>query len=119
MKKHKTTKNIDVEAMYNLGDEGIPYLARLAYSKDKDVAKDAQHYLAKAYIEDYFVDMHFAEGFDVDAIRERRKYKSFSYFSIPKNRAYNTLYSFLEKNTQFDQVCLTYRKNYDSSWDLW
>ena len=111
--------SIDVEAMYNLGDEGIPYLVKLACSKDETTAKDAQHYLAKAYMEDYFTNMHFAEGFDVKALRERQKYKSFSYFSVPRNRAYNTLYKFLEKNPQFDKKCLAYVENYDSSWDLW
>lgn len=110
---------IDVEAMYNLGDDGIPYLAKLACSKDETIAKDAQHYLAKAYTEDYFEDMYFAEGFDEEALREHQKYKSFSYFSLPRNRAYNTLYGFFEKNPNFDQKCLGYMKQYYSSFSLW
>lgn len=107
--KENKLDSVDIEAMYNLGDEGIPYIVKLAYSKDSSVAKDAQHYLSKAYMEDYFVNMHFAEGFDGQALRERQKYKSFSYFSLPRNRAYNTLYQFIEKNPNFDKVCLAYQ----------
>ncbi len=115
--KDNRLNSIDVEAMYNLGDEGIPYLVKLAGSKNKVIAKDAQHYLAKAYVEDYFEDMYFAEGFDTQALREHQKYKNFSYFSLPRSRAYNTLYSFLEKNPKFDQKCLAYRKNNESFFD--
>lgn len=117
--KSRATDKIDVEAMYNLGDEGVPYLIKLACSKNKDVASDAQYYLAKAYMEDYFEDMHFAEGFDTQALREHQKYKSFSYFSLPKSRAYNMLYSFLEKNPQFDQECLSFYSNSSHVYDLW
>ncbi len=117
--KSRATDKIDVEAMYNLGDEGVPYLTKLACSKNKDVANDAQYYLAKAYMEDYFEDMHFAEGFDTQALREHQKYKSFSYFSLPKSRAYNMLYSFLEKNPQFDQECLSFYSNSSHVYDLW
>lgn len=116
--KSQKLHDIDVEAIYNLGDEGIPYLAKLACSKKTDIAKDAQHYLAKAYIEDYFEDMDFAEGFDVQALRERQKYKGFSFFNLPRNKAYNTLYRFLEDNPQFDQKCLEYQENYCSPFDL-
>lgn len=104
----KKTNTIDIEAMYNLGDEGIPYIVKLSCSKNKLVAKEAQRYLAKAYTEDYFVDMHFAEGFNTKTLRHHQKHKSFSYFSLPKSRAYNYLYAFLDKNPQFDKVCLNY-----------
>lgn len=117
--KSSATNKIDVEAMYNLGDEGIPYLAKLACSKNKEVSNDAKHYLAKAYMEDYFVNMHFAKGFDTKALKQHQKHKSFSYFSLPKSRAYNVLYAFLDKNPQFDKVCLEYYSSRDSIYDLW
>ena len=120
--KHKTTKNIDVEAMYNLGDEGIPYLVKLACIKDKNVANDAKYYLAKVYMEDYFDYMYISEitdGFDTKTIKSHQKYQSFSYFSLPKNRAYNVLYAFLDKNPQFDKVCLDYYSSRDNTNDWW
>ena len=114
--KSSDTNKIDVEAMYNLGDEGIPYLAKLACSKNKEVSNDAKHYLAKAYMEDYFVNMNFAEGFDTKTLRQRQKYKSFSYFSLPRERAYDMLYKFIEKNPGFSAYCLN---NHTDTYDLW
>ena len=39
------------------------------------------------------------EGFDAETIRQNNQlHKGFSYFSIPKSRAYDVLYKFLEKN---------------------
>ena len=118
---YKTQKSheIDVGAMYELGDDGIPYLVKLACSKDKDVALEAQDYLAKAYMEDYFTDMKRLEEFDVKTLQEHQKYSGFSYYSIPKNKAYNALYRFIKNNPQFDEYCIN-EYGYDSFLDnLW
>lgn len=92
---------IDIETLYNLGDEGIPYVVRLACSDNKDDACEAQEYLVKAYMSDYFDDMYYVEGFGVEELKQNQKYKGFSHFSIPKARAYDALYKFLEKNPDF------------------
>ena len=115
--KTKKLNTIDIEAIYELGDEGIPYLTRLVGAKDKNVANDAQYYLAKAYMEDYFYNMHYTQSFDAKALKERQKCKGFSYFSIPKNQAYSTLYKFIDKNPQFSLYCLNqYKEKYDVEW---
>ncbi len=104
---------IDIETLYNLGDEGIPYVVKLAYSKNKVYALQAQEYLVQAYMQDYFEEMHYAEGFDADTIRQNnQKHKGFSYFSIPKSRAYDSLYKFLEKNPEFSNYCCSKKQDY-------
>lgn len=101
-------KTIDVEALYNLGDEGIPYIARLAYNKNQTVSTDAKHYLAQAYLYDYFDNMSNTLNFSVEDLRNNQKNKGLSYFSIPRNRAYNELYELIEKNPQFSSWCNYY-----------
>lgn len=96
---------IDIETLYNLGDEGIPYVVRLACSDNKADAQKAQEYMVKAYMSDYFDDMYYAEGFGVEELKQNQKYKGFSYFSIPKNRAYSELYKFMESNPDFSDYC--------------
>ena len=105
-KAYKSGKlDIDIEALYDLGDEGIPYVVRLACSKDKEIAKEAQEYLSKAYMRDYFDDMYYAEDFGVKELKQNQKHKGFSYFSLPKATAYDELYKFIESNPDFSYYC--------------
>ena len=94
--------SIDVAAMHGLGDEGIPYLTELAYDENEDVALRAQEYLAEAYIYDYFEDMRDLETFTADTLKQHRKDKNFGHYSVPKAKAYEALYKFLEDNPTFD-----------------
>lgn len=116
--KSRKLDMIDVEALYDLGDEGIPYVVRLACSKDKDVAQEAQRYLAKAYLYDYFDNMENAESFTIKDLKQNQKHKGFERFSIPKNKAYDALYTFLEKNPDFSLQCKEYFgvSYYDYNW---
>lgn len=109
---------IDIETLYNLGDEGIPYVVRLACSDNKEDAYEAQKYLAEAYLYDYFDDMQYALNFTIDDLRDRQMDKGFERFSIPKATAYDELYKFIESNPQFAQKCHTYLEDsdYDSFW---
>lgn len=115
---YKTQKlnTIDVEALYELGDEGIPYVVRIACSKDKDASKEAQKYLAEAYLYDYFDDMQYAEDFTIDELKLNQKSKGFDYFSIPKATAYDELYKFIESNPQFASKCHTYFDDSDQEY---
>ncbi len=114
--KNKKLDTIDVKALYELGDEGIPYVIRIACSKDENVAPAAQKYLAEAYLYDYFDDMQYALDFTIDDLKEKQMNKGFERFSIPKANAYNELYKFIEKNPQFAAKCHTFfddgNKNY-------
>ncbi len=100
--------SIDVSALYYLGDEGIPYLTELAYDEEEDVALRAQEYLAEAYIYDYFEDMDDLESFTVDMLKQRRRTVGFGHYSIPKAKAYDALYKFLEDNPTFDAESRAY-----------
>ncbi len=111
--KNGKLETIDISTLYRLGDEGIPYVVKLACSKNANDAHKAQEYLAQAYMHDYFEDMHYAEGFDAETIRQNNQlHKGFSYFSIPKSRAYDVLYKFLEKNPQFSSYCCSKKQEY-------
>lgn len=105
---YKTNKleTVDIEALYELGDEGIPYIIRLAGSKDKDIALEAQKYLAKAYLYDYFDNMENADFFLIEELRDNQKDTGFERFSIPKHTAYDMLYKFIEHNPEFADSCM-------------
>ncbi len=99
---------IDIEALYDLGDEGIPYIVHLAADENKAVAQGAKRYLAEAYLYDYFDDMADAKQFTVDELKQNRKDKGFERFSIPKAVAYDSLYQFLEDHRWFSAECQKY-----------
>lgn len=107
---YKTQKleTIDIEALYNLGDEGIPYIIKLGGSKDKDTALKARQYLAKAYLYDYYDNMENAENFTLSDLKANQKDSGFYYFNIPRHNAYDKLYKFIEKNPWFASISKEY-----------
>lgn len=98
-------KSVDVEAMYNLGDEGIPYVVKLAADKDPTVAKSAKKYLRNACLYDYFKNVKSTEGFTLDQLQKNERDSGVSYFSIPRKVAYDSLYDFLKQNPDFSEYC--------------
>ena len=98
---------VDVEAMYSLGDEGIPYLVKLAEDSDETLSRAAEYYLAQAYVYDYFDNLE-QRVFTLSDLRKNQKETGFQYFSIPKSRAYECLYTFLEENPDFGKKCIDY-----------
>ncbi len=97
---------IDVQAMYNLGCEGVPYVVRLASDDDATVADKAERYLVQAYSYKYFDDVEDAEDFTVEALKSRRKDRGFAYFNLPKAAAYRSLYAYAEENPWFAEIYL-------------
>ena len=112
------TLGIDTQALYDLGDEGIPYLVALA-ENDPDYGREAMTYLANAYLCDYFEDMRYKDDFTLEELKQNQKHKEFGYFSIPKQRAYNSLYEFVENNSNFPSLCQEYANYYGRSFSLW
>lgn len=109
---------IDITALYELGDEGVPYLTKFAYAKDVGLAEQAQRYLAELYCcEEYFDDMVCPEGFDLEDLKANQKDTSFSKFSLPRKNAYDALYSFFEKNPTFDEISQDYCIGFEISND--
>ena len=99
---------VDVQAMYELGDEGIPYVAKLTYCVDEVVSIPAKDCLAEAYLYDYFEGMESAEGITIDALRIREKNKGFSHFSLPRQAAYESLYRYVQECPGFAEWCWSY-----------
>lgn len=98
-------ETIDVVAINELGYEGIPYLVKLATDQDGDIAWVAKRFLAEAYLEDCFSDMKEKEGFTVAELKACCNDQDFSRFSIPRARAYESLYTFVEENPWFSYQC--------------
>ncbi len=104
----KQLKTIDVEAIYQLGDEGIPYIVKLSVSKNDEIAIEARRYLAKIYLYDYFDNMENAENFTLEDLKKNQNNNDFGSFSIPKHIAYESLYKFIENNPKFASYCQDY-----------
>jgi len=97
--------SIDVNALYELGDEGIPYLVKLAGEEKSSVSANAKNYLAEAFVYDYFDGVEKSSDLTVSSLINKEKEKGFESFSIPKMIAYNSLYTFLEENPDFPEEC--------------
>lgn len=104
----KKLDNIDIETIYELGDEGIPYIIRLSVSDDHETAMNARRYLAKIYLYDYFDNMKYSQNFTVEDLKKNQKYNDFECFSFPRHNAYKMLYEFIEKNPIFASYCQDY-----------
>lgn len=99
---------IDVQELYELGYEGIPYIVELTAAENPDVAQKAKSYLARAYLYDYFDNMKYVESFTVDDLKTNQKNTGFERFSIPKAAAYDSLYEYIENNASFGKNCQKY-----------
>ncbi len=97
-------KTIDVDALYYLGDEGIPYIAKLVADDDAEIAKQAESYLTDVYLYDYFEDMTEAEDFTVETLKKNQRNKGIERFRIPKKAAYDALYGFIEDNASWQET---------------
>lgn len=106
--KTKRLDTIDIQELYELGYEGIPYIVKLVETEDFMVTNEAQQYLAEAYLYDYFDNMENAESFTVDDLKANQKNKGFEHFNIPKVTAYNSLYEYIESNPWFSTICQSY-----------
>jgi len=98
--------SIDVEALYELGDEGIPYIVKLASDANEKTAAEAKRYLWRAYRgehEDYFETLptELPSEFGSEVLKEYEKHTGFSYYSFPRAEAYDSLYAFLDANPGF------------------
>jgi len=106
--------SVDMEAMFRLGDEGIPYLVKLADHKDSAVSAKAKRYLARAIIYDYFEDLESDAILTEDLLQGKEQKNGFSYFSIPKAAANRSLYTFLAEHPDFAYNYKTFLKqDYD------
>ena len=95
--RNGTLKEIDVVAMYDLGDEGVPYLTRLVADTDPTVAQQALVCLAHDYWYNYF-EFRSDDNFMVKDLKEKQQYSGFSHYSLPRAAAYEAMYEFADEN---------------------
>lgn len=93
----KILNEIDVQTIYELGEEGIPYLIKLTGARDPEVNMEA-----KERILDSITAMYETEYNDSGSVRTysvtEKKYDGLGEQSIPRSRAYNILDKYMEKN---------------------
>ena len=92
---------IDVSAMYSLGDEGIPYLCLLTEDDDPLVIEEAEENLARAYYFRYFKGMKPYTAYAMEDLKKMQRWDGFESMTVPRIRAYDALYGFLEENPYF------------------
>lgn len=86
--------SIDVDAIYFLGDEGIPYLIKLAEDPDEFVAGQAKRFLANECLNTYF-----DTSAPASSIHELEKTQTgFGCYSLPQAKAYRCLYAYYEEH---------------------
>lgn len=97
----KRLDSIDVNALYELGDEGIPYIVELTDDDNYNVRETAKQYLARAMKYDYFYNLDQVSDLIVSNLKEKEVENTFERFSIPKAKAYESIYNFIEENPNF------------------
>lgn len=95
--KNNILDDIDVSTIYYIGDEGVPYLAKLADDENKTIAR-----LAKENLFYCFEDYYEAEyNYQLNKLEVgEKKYKGIGEFSFARSRAYEVLDDVMQKQPQ-------------------
>ena len=96
----KRLDSVDVKAMYQLGDEGIPYLVKLYDDKDPAVSSKAKSYLVQVMY-NHFDGLVSDSKITVSSLKALEKKNDFAHFSIPRTVAYDSLYTFIDEHPKF------------------
>ncbi len=106
--KNGILTDIDVSTIYNLGDEGIPYLAELINDNNETVA-----HLAKLKLSSSFADYYKIEHNDDNKLVEivEKKYTGIGKFSFSRSQAYKVLQDVLEKEPEIVNYKTQYSEN--------
>lgn len=89
-------KILDTNYLYQLGDEGIPYLVKAAESKDAEVSEKAQRLLSGKLLAYYEEDqLALPKGSLPSALT--RKYRGWNSFSFSRDAAYKSVESYLSR----------------------
>ena len=99
--KNGTLEEIDVGAMYELGDEGVPYLVLLADCDVQEVAYDAEWDLKQICLWDYFEDAYDLEEPTIKELKALEERSGISHYSLPRQQAYDALYGYLDTHPEF------------------
>lgn len=109
---------IDVNALYELGDEGIPYLVKLSKNNDTKISQQADNYLMEAFVFDYFENIETVGYITEKDLDRCRKHTGFYSYTIPREKAYEALYEYVEENPGFGYILQNrYTVNTSSDYD--
>ena len=89
-------ETVDVNAIYDLGDEGIPYLIKLADDENFNVSDNAKRLLKSVYKGGEYYESFYNENGYYDL--GKKCYKGFGDFSFSKNKAYKYLDEYAKTN---------------------
>ncbi len=92
--KNGILKEIDVNTISELGDEGIPYLVKLANEDISEASNSAAYKLVSAY-EDYF-EIKYDEY--NNRYLGKKLYTEIGELSLPRQRAYKELETYIKNN---------------------
>ncbi|MEE1074365.1 MAG: DUF4173 domain-containing protein [Acutalibacteraceae bacterium] len=97
---------MDVNTIYELGDEGIPYLVKLTKDKNKEIADSAKLKISYSY-EDYYKIKRVDEQ-GIYKYKINKRYKDIGQFSFSRQKAYEELEKYLKQNPEI----LNYKTEY-------
>ena len=96
-------KEMDVNTIYRLGDEGVVYLVKLTNCEDTEVAENAENKLDRIIKNGKYyeleIDEQVEDNFDDDKyVIKEKKYDALGEYSIARDEAYRALDKYVEKN---------------------
>lgn len=104
--KSGALEEIDVQTVYELGEEGVPYLVKLSCEKDTVVSDRAKNLLIDTFTDMYEYESEYKYDESTSLNRhvytfKEHKYKGFEEWSYSRGVAYAYLDKILEKNPDF------------------
>lgn len=99
--KNGTLESVDIDAIYDLGHEGVPYLIKLAQDENSLVSDESHEYLYGILADgEYDIKVTTdSDGYSVTYKKNRNM--GLADFSIPEYRANKALTEYVKKNSDF------------------
>lgn len=94
-------KEIDIETIYKLGDEGVPYLTLLAKEKDEEVSREANDAIVKVIKYRLYNTETSYEEENNRVKLSSRKYEGINCLKLSRIEAYEALEEYLKTNKTF------------------
>ncbi len=92
--KQGVLKEMDVEAIYKLGDEGVPYLLKLTEDDDATVSGRAHNYIDKMIWKKYYeTELDYNKH-----VINTKRYNSLEDYSISRAKAYEVLDEYISEH---------------------
>lgn len=101
--KTQVLDEIDVDALYYLGDEGVEYLVELTNDSDPDVAEQAKGYIRDIIYDGKYHDVEiYGSGYMYDGTCEvkAKKYHHIWQYNYARERACEALDNYIEENPE-------------------